>query len=56
MCPQVDVHHHGFGSVSGDIDQCPLLEFVDGVLKLAEVKVAVFTSTVMAESSTYFQR
>lgn len=36
LCFQVDVHHHGFGSVNGDIvDEGPPLQLVDGVLKIA---------------------
>lgn len=43
LCSQVDVHHHGFGSVDGDIiGEDPLFQHVDAVLQVAEVRAGAF--------------
>lgn len=40
LLSQVVVHHHGFGSVNGDIvGESPPLQLLDGVLNLAKVRV-----------------
>lgn len=55
FCFQVDMHHHGFGCVVGDVvGGVPPLKLVDGVLQLARVRVGAVNVAAIVESLTYF--